>query len=142
MSDNAPVPAVEPGRILVVDDNQDNIEIIATRLRYRGYEILEAGDGEQALALVREAAPDLILLDLHLPDLPGRQVLRRLRSYPETRDVPVFVVTADASHGVADSFGFRTGVNELGEDGVEELFHVASGDGLGVILDEVLPELA
>jgi CheY-like chemotaxis protein len=50
MDENRAVPPAEPGRILVVDDNQDNIEIIATRLRFRGYDILEASDGRQALA--------------------------------------------------------------------------------------------
>lgn len=94
MSDNAPVPAVEPGRILVVDDNQDNIEIIATRLRYRGYEILEAGDGEQALALVREAAPDLILLDVMLPDIDGYEISRRIKGADDLPFIPIILVTA------------------------------------------------
>ena len=94
MSENAPVPAVEPGRILVVDDNQDNIEIIATRLRYRGYEILEAGDGEQALALVREAAPDLILLDVMLPDIDGYEISRRIKGSDDLPFIPIILVTA------------------------------------------------
>ncbi|HSK18863.1 MAG TPA: diguanylate cyclase [Longimicrobiales bacterium] len=94
MSENAPVPAVEPGRILVVDDNQDNIEIIATRLRYRGYEILEAGDGEQALALVREAAPDLILLDVMLPDIDGYEISRRIKGADDLPFIPIILVTA------------------------------------------------
>jgi two-component system, cell cycle response regulator len=94
MSENAPVPAVEPGRILVVDDNQDNIEIIATRLRYRGYEILEAGDGEQALSLVREAAPDLILLDVMLPDIDGYEISRRIKGDDDLPFIPIILVTA------------------------------------------------
>jgi diguanylate cyclase (GGDEF)-like protein len=94
MSENATVPAVEPGRILVVDDNQDNIEIIATRLRYRGYEILEASDGEQALALVREAAPDLILLDVMLPDIDGYEISRRIKGADDLPFIPIILVTA------------------------------------------------
>jgi two-component system, cell cycle response regulator len=95
MSDNVHEPATEPpGRILVVDDNQDNIEIIATRLRYRGYEILEAGDGEQALALVHEAAPDLILLDVMLPDIDGYEISRRIKGNAELPFIPIILVTA------------------------------------------------
>lgn len=86
--------AVEPGRILVVDDNQDNIEIIATRLRFRGYEILEASDGEQALALVKEAAPDLILLDVMLPDIDGYEISRRIKGSDELPFIPIILVTA------------------------------------------------
>jgi two-component system, cell cycle response regulator len=87
-------PATEPGRILVVDDNQDNIEIIATRLRFRGYEILEASDGEQALALVRDAAPDLLLLDVMLPDIDGYEISRRIKGSTELPFIPIILVTA------------------------------------------------
>jgi two-component system, cell cycle response regulator len=87
-------PATEPGRILVVDDNQDNIEIIATRLRFRGYEILEASDGEQALALVREAAPDLLLLDVMLPDIDGYEISRRIKGATDLPFIPIILVTA------------------------------------------------
>src|SRR5688572_32202542 len=78
MTDRVPA-TTDRGRILVVDDNQDNIEIIATRLRFRGYEILEASDGAQALELVRESAPDLILLDVMLPDIDGYEISRRIK---------------------------------------------------------------
>jgi two-component system, cell cycle response regulator len=94
MSDDRAEPAVEPGRILVVDDNQDNIEIVATRLRFRGYEILEAGDGEQALALVRTAAPDLILLDVMLPDIDGYEISRRIKGADDLPFIPIILVTA------------------------------------------------
>ncbi|HSJ08883.1 MAG TPA: diguanylate cyclase [Longimicrobiales bacterium] len=94
MSDSRQVTATEPGRILVVDDNQDNIEIIATRLRFRGYEILEAGDGAQALALVRDAAPDLILLDVMLPDIDGYEISRRIKGADDLPFIPIILVTA------------------------------------------------
>jgi diguanylate cyclase (GGDEF)-like protein len=94
MSEHVTERPVEPGRILVVDDNKDNIEIIATRLRYRGYEILEAGDGEQALALVREAAPDLILLDVMLPDIDGYEISRRIKGDEHLPFIPIILVTA------------------------------------------------
>jgi two-component system, cell cycle response regulator len=93
MDTNVQIPA-EPGRILVVDDNQDNIEIIATRLRFRGYEILEASDGEQALALVRERAPDLLLLDVMLPDIDGYEISRRIKGADDLPFIPIILVTA------------------------------------------------
>jgi two-component system, cell cycle response regulator len=94
MSEMKPVLAIEPGRILVVDDNQDNIEIIATRLRFRGYEILEASDGSQALELVRERAPDLILLDVMLPDIDGYEISRRIKGADDLPFIPIILVTA------------------------------------------------
>jgi two-component system, cell cycle response regulator len=94
MSEDRTMPAVEPGRILVVDDNQDNIEIIAARLRFRGYEIMEASDGHQALGLVREAAPDLILLDVMLPDIDGYEISRRIKGADDLPFIPIILVTA------------------------------------------------
>jgi diguanylate cyclase (GGDEF)-like protein len=84
----------ETGRILVVDDNQDNIEIIAARLRYRGYDIIEASDGAQALALVQETAPDLILLDIMLPDIDGYEISRRIKGSESLPFIPIILVTA------------------------------------------------
>jgi two-component system, cell cycle response regulator len=94
MSDNRSVQAAVPGRILVVDDNQDNIEIIATRLRFRGYEILEASDGTEALRLVREKAPDLLLLDVMLPDIDGYEISRRIKGATDLPFIPIILVTA------------------------------------------------
>jgi two-component system, cell cycle response regulator len=94
MTDKSGGLAAEPGRILVVDDNQDNIEIIATRLRFRGYEILEASDGNRALELVTEAAPDLILLDVMLPDIDGYEISRRIKGDEKLPFIPIILVTA------------------------------------------------
>lgn len=82
------------GRILVVDDNQDNIEIIATRLRFRGYEMEEATDGEQALEIVRDRPPDLILLDVMLPDIDGYEISRRIKGDESLPFIPIILVTA------------------------------------------------
>ena len=86
--------AERPGRILVVDDNPDNVEIIATRLRFRGYEIFEASTGIQALSLVREAEPDLILLDVMLPDIDGYEISRRIKGDEALPFIPIILVTA------------------------------------------------
>ncbi len=82
------------GRILVVDDNRDNVEIIATRLRFRGYEIEEASDGATALEMVRNNPPDLMLLDVMLPDIDGSEIARRLKNDEDMPFIPIILVTA------------------------------------------------
>jgi len=81
-------------RILVVDDNADSVEIVRTRLGSLGYEIVVAGDGEQALVVVREMLPDLILLDIMMPKIDGLEVVKRLKADPTLPFIPVILVTA------------------------------------------------
>ena len=88
------VPTDTLGRILVVDDNQDNVEIIATRLRFRGYEVDEAANGELALASVHAHPPDLILLDVMLPDIDGYEISRRIKGDSSMPFIPIILVTA------------------------------------------------
>jgi diguanylate cyclase (GGDEF)-like protein len=82
------------GRILVVDDNRDNAEIIATRLRYRGYVIEEAATGRLALESIRRSPPDLLLLDIMLPDIDGFEISRRIKGDPTLPFIPIILVTA------------------------------------------------
>ncbi len=81
-------------RILVVDDNPDNVEIIGTRLRFRGYDVVESSHGQDALAKVRLHAPDLILLNVMLPDIDGYEIARRLRNNDDLPYIPIILVTA------------------------------------------------
>ncbi len=91
----ADVPVAPPlGRILVVDDNRDNVEIIATRLRFRGYEVDEASHGAEALGQVAEKPPDLILLDVMLPDIDGYEISRRIKGDDDLPYIPIILVTA------------------------------------------------
>jgi len=83
-----------PPRILIVDDTPANVHILQTRLAAHGYDIVTAGDGEAALAAVKEALPDLILLDVMMPKLDGFEVCRRLRADESLPFVPVILVTA------------------------------------------------
>jgi len=84
--------------ILYVEDNLANQQLIEGILAYRpAVTLLCAMQGSLGLELAAEHHPDLILLDLHLPDMPGEEVLRRLRINEQTRDIPVVVITADAS---------------------------------------------
>ncbi|HET9440782.1 MAG TPA: response regulator, partial [Longimicrobiales bacterium] len=95
MDDGKNIPQQESlGRILVVDDNRDNVEIIATRLRFRGYEIDEASDGATALEMVRNNPPDLMLLDVMLPDIDGYEIARRLKNDDNMPFIPIILVTA------------------------------------------------
>lgn len=82
------------GRILIVDDMATNRIVYRARLAAAFYEPLLASDGQTCLTMALETRPNLILLDLNLPDIPGNEVLRQLRSDVRTRDIPVIVLTA------------------------------------------------
>lgn len=82
------------GRVLVVDDSTDNLEILATRLRFRGYDVSTATRGEEALKLVEAHPPDLILLDVMMPGIDGFEVARRIKRDPSLPFIPIILVTA------------------------------------------------
>jgi len=81
-------------RILIVDDEGDFIELVKFRLADLGYEFLVANDGVQALSQARQCKPDLILLDILLPDLDGLSVCEILRRQPATRKIPIIIMSA------------------------------------------------
>ena len=82
-----------PPRILIVDDNETNRDILIARLGPQGYDLKQAADGEEALRLARESAPDLMLLDLIMPKMQGFDVLAALKAAPETAGIPVIVLS-------------------------------------------------
>jgi len=86
----------EPPRILVVDDNPANLEIMEARLARQGYEVVTAKDGDEALIIARERTPDLILLDVMMPGKDGIQVCRELKADPGLPFMPIILVTAKA----------------------------------------------
>ncbi|MFQ5944501.1 MAG: response regulator [Anaerolineales bacterium] len=88
-------------RILVVDDSQLNRKLVSTVLEDAGFEVLEAQDGEQAIAVATEALPDLILMDVQLPKIDGYEATRRLRARPETKDMIIVALTSHAMVGEA-----------------------------------------
>lgn len=90
--------------ILVVDDHELNLKLAREILSARGYEVVMAACGEEAVKVARERRPALVLLDMHLPDMDGLEVLSRLRSLPETKDLPVIALTAQAMAGDRDRF--------------------------------------
>ena len=88
-----------PVKILVVDDNRDNRELVVKVLKGRGYEMVEAIDGEDALQKAQEERPSLILMDISLPKIDGYEVTRRLKMHEEYRDIPVVALTAHVMKG-------------------------------------------
>ena len=91
-----------PKRILVVEDDATIRDTLTFNLKKEGYAVTVAQDGADGVAKARSSRPDLILLDLHLPDIHGDQVLAALRSHPLTGQIPVVVLTADATAGQAE----------------------------------------
>jgi CheY-like chemotaxis protein len=81
-------------KVLVVDDNAQNLELLVTYMSLLGCKITTAVDGIDALAKVRQESPDLILLDIMMPRMSGFEVCRKLKSDPQTRDIPIIMVTA------------------------------------------------
>lgn len=86
-------------KILIVEDEAPIVTLLRYNLEREGFEVLEAGDGEEAMLLAMEKSPDLILLDWMLPLLSGVEVCRRLRRTPETKGVPVIMLTARGDEG-------------------------------------------
>lgn len=96
---DTPKPSIAPhagsrGRILVVDDVEENRDVLTRQLTRQGYEVRGAPDGVQALQMAGESSFDLMLLDIRMPGLDGQQVLQRIKQDPATRDLPVVMITA------------------------------------------------
>lgn len=82
--------------ILLVEDNEMNRDMLSRRLIRRGYKVLIAEDGGRGESMARSLAPDLILMDMSLPDVDGLEITRRLKATDETRRIPVIALTAHA----------------------------------------------
>jgi len=80
--------------VLVIDDEGNIIEVVRLGLRYEGFHVESASDGEQGITAAQRINPDIIILDLGLPDMDGVEVCQRLRANPTTRDIPILMLTA------------------------------------------------
>jgi two-component system phosphate regulon response regulator PhoB len=134
-------------RILVVDDEPDLVELVRFNLKEAGYEIDSARSGREALALLRRRPPDLLILDLMLPDVSGTEICRQVRSDPRLAGVPVLMLTAK-SEEVDRIVGFELGADDYVTKPfsprelvlrVRALLRRASGEGEGA---EVLQQSA
>jgi CheY-like chemotaxis protein len=94
--------------ILVVDDDADFREGLRTALEMKGYQVEEAGNGKEALDRIIDRPPLLVLLDLQMPIMNGRELLQRLRGAPETREIPVVIISG---------FGFEWEAELMGAQG-------------------------
>ncbi len=83
-------------RVVTVEDEPEMIDLIKLILTRKGFEVIGANGGAEGLKIIRELKPDLILLDLMMPELDGWQVYQQIKSDDETKDIPVIVVTAKA----------------------------------------------
>ncbi|MEM0011514.1 MAG: response regulator [Candidatus Bathyarchaeia archaeon] len=98
-----------PKKILVVDDERPIVRLVQVNLEHAGYEVVTAYDGREALEKVEQEKPDLIILDVMMPQMDGFEVIQRLQANPKTRDIPVIMLTAKAQD--ADVFrGWQSGV--------------------------------
>ena len=86
-------------RILLVEDNEMNRDMLSRRLSRRGYEVLIAQDGGEGIAMAHSQSPDLILMDMSLPVVDGWEATRRIKSGADTRGIPVIALTAHAMAG-------------------------------------------
>src|SRR5215472_12364041 len=87
-------PALSTGRVLIVDDTPANLALLAEMLMNRGYEVSVATNGPRALNLVEAAPPDLVMLDVSMPDMDGYEVCRRLQARPSTARIPIIFLSA------------------------------------------------
>jgi two-component system phosphate regulon response regulator PhoB len=90
----AEVPAPSNFKILIADDQPDNVHLLATRLQSEGYSFITAGDGQETLDKLRAELPDMVLLDVNMPKKSGFEVLAEMRDDPELLHIPVIVLTA------------------------------------------------
>ena len=107
-------------RILVVDDTKDVLQVVSRRLQSWGYEAIMADSGEEGLRVAEEQAPDLILLDIMMPKLKGREVCARLKANPKTQNIPVIFLTA---LGLADHI--KAGLDVGADDYIVKPFEPA-----------------
>jgi len=91
-------------QVVVVEDNERNMKLFRDLLTARGYRTLEATTGTQAVELAADHAPELVLMDIHLPDIDGVEALGRLRADRRTASIPVLALTAQAMEGDRERF--------------------------------------
>ena len=92
-----------PAKICIVEDNPDSLDMITCMLRLQGYEIISATDGQEAIDLLQEERPDLIITDIQMPNVDGIELIRRLRSQAELSQIPILVMSAYRSGLVSEA---------------------------------------
>src|SRR5579862_9906139 len=98
-------------RILIIDDDSENRKLLRFRLEKSGYEVREGTNGEEALREIEREKPDLVFLDVRIPKVDGWQVCRGLKSNPETKDIPVVMLTG-CSQDAQEDYGRQCGADD------------------------------
>lgn len=98
-------------KILIIDDDISNRDILKTRLEAAGYAVAEAGNGEEGIKTAQDLAPDLIIMDVMMPKVDGRLACRILKSNPKTKGIPVVMLTA-RSQQMEELRGWESGADE------------------------------
>ena len=98
-------------KILLVEDNEMNRDMLSRRLQRKGYEVAMATDGEQAVAMATSESPALILMDMSLPIFDGWEATRRIKAADETKKIPIIALTAHAMAGDREKY-LRAGFND------------------------------
>ena len=124
MSSSAPLSDTKT--VLVVEDNELNMKLFNDLLEVQGYTVLRAGNGADGLALAREHHPDLILMDIQLPEQSGLDVTREIKADEDLRDIPVIAVTA---------FAMKSDEQRIRDGGCED--YIAKPISVPVFLEKV-----
>ena len=111
-------PGQPDGKVLIVDDNSESVDMLASMLEREGYSVVKAYSGSEAFQSVANDPPDLILLDVKMPDVDGFHVCRKLKQNPETSDIPVIFISA-----LGDLDNKLKAFDEGGVDYVTKPFH-------------------
>lgn len=93
-----------PKRILYVEDNFQNKRLVRKILTAKGYEVLEADNGEAGVSMALEEGPDLILMDISIPGIDGIEATRQIKENPQTKSIPIVALTANAMRGDRERF--------------------------------------
>lgn len=105
-------------KILLVEDNEFNRDMLSRRLQRRGFEVTMAEDGEGGIAAARSTRPDLILMDMDLPILDGWEATRRLKSDTEMQSIPIIALTAHAMQSDCDR-AYQAGCDDFATKPIE-----------------------
>lgn len=98
-------------KVLVVDDEEDFLQVLGKRLTVSGYSVIAATNGRDAVALAKSQRPDIIVLDVVMPEMDGGQVMAELKEHPSTRSIPVILLTALFSKAEEEKYGSIVGDN-------------------------------
>lgn len=105
-------------KILIVEDNEENRDALSRRLERRGYSVLVAVDGQAGITMAQDEHPDVILMDLNLPDVDGWEATKRIKANPQTASIPVIALTAHAVVG-DEQRALQAGCNDYHSKPVE-----------------------